>query len=107
MVRQRKKEPVHPYKLYVCQLDVSPFVLQPFMEASVLYCHFVVAQAIFQVVNSRKVSQTHFSHSLSRLAMSNDTSGSITELQHVINGPRISIGNAHTSAMPSRMKTCL
>ena len=54
------KELVHPYKLLVCQLDVSPFVLQPFIEASVLYCHSAVAQAIFQVVNSREVSQTSF-----------------------------------------------
>ena len=98
-VHQMKKKTVHPYKLLVCQLDVSPFVLQPFIEASVLYCHSAVAQAIFQVVNSREVSQTPFSHSLSRLAMSNDTSGSIIEPQYVINGPTIHQSDIHFLAI--------
>ena len=43
------------YKLLICQLDVPCFVLQPFIEASVLSYHSAVAQAIFQVVNSRRV----------------------------------------------------
>ena len=43
------------YKLLVRQLDVPCFILQPFIEVSVFYCHYAVAQAIFQVVNSRRV----------------------------------------------------
>ena len=71
-------------------MSLCNFLSAPsFIEASVLYCHSAVAQAIFQVVNSEEVSQTSFSHRLSRLAMSNDTYGSIIELQHAFNGPAI------------------
>ena len=74
-------------------------------EASVLYCHSAVAQAIFQVVNSKEVSQTSFSHSPSRLAMSNDTSGSIMELQHVFNGPAIQQSDIYFPAIMTNMCT--